>query len=324
MDLPMSGKMKPGLPNLGKMRAWAEFLRLPNLPSAPGDALAGAALGPVAALCDSAVSPAGIVAAAFAALLLYAGGLADNDIVDAGKDRASAPQRPLPSGRISLPAARTARAALFLAAFAIGFAVRLPRAWFLAAAATMGLVLLYNRAKDAFPKTGCLLMGLCRGGSFVAGAAAVLPCPWPEFPVVIFAVAAGWTAYVASLTALASNEENAAGPLGPARHLGAVAALLPAIAFFAWQGGIAWRTASVAAGSLAAALVWMAAVHPLGRPHGPDARRRAVGKTIGALLYLQAGFVLLPPWPWESLVLLAACFAARFLVRRRLPALTGS
>ena len=310
--------------NVGK--AWAEFLRLPNLPSAPGDALAGAALAPVATLFDATGSAFALasVAAAFAALLLYAGGLADNDIVDAGKDRASAPSRPLPSGRISLSAARTARTALFLAAFAIGLAARLPRAWFCAAAATLWLVLLYNRAKDAFPKTGFLLMGLCRGGSFVAGAAAVLPCPWPGFPVVLFAVAAGWTAYVASLTALASNEENAASPLGPARYLGAVAALSPAIAFLAWQGGVSWRAVPLAAGSLAAALVWIAAVHPLGRPHGPDARRRAVGKTIGALLYLQAGFVLLLPWQSAGLVLLAACFAARFLVHRRLPAVTGS
>jgi 4-hydroxybenzoate polyprenyltransferase len=304
-------------------KAWAEFLRLPNLPSAPGDALAGAALGPVAA-CAATEGTAAIVAAAFAALLLYAGGLADNDIADAEKDRAAAPSRPLPSGWISLAAARTVRAALFLAAFATGFAAHLPRAWFCAAAATAGLVLLYNRTKDAFPKTGCLLMGLCRGGSFVAGAAAVLPSPWPEFPLVLFAVAAGWTAYVASLTALALNEENASGPLGPVRHLGAAAALLPAVAFYAWHGGIAWRTASVAAGSLAVAVVWIAAVHPLGKPHGPEARRHAVGKTIGALLFLQAGFVLLPPWPTAGLVLMAACFAARFLVRRRIPALTGS
>lgn len=304
-------------------KAWAEFLRLPNLPSAPGDALAGAALGPVAA-CAATEGTAAIVTAAFAALLLYAGGLADNDIADAEKDRASALSRPLPSGRISLAAACTARAALFLAAFATGFAAHLPRAWFCAAAATTGLVLLYNRLKDAFPKTGCLLMGLCRGGSFVAGAAAVLPCPWAEIPLVLFAVAAGWTVYVASLTALALNEENAAGPLGPVRHLGAVAALLPAVAFYAWYGGITWLTVSVAAGSLAAAIAWLAAVHPLGKPHAPEARRRAVGKTIGALLFLQAGFVCLPPWPMASLVLMAACFFARFLVRRRVPALTGS
>ena len=304
-------------------QAWAELLRLPNLPSAPGDALAGAALGALSAPASPSASPAAIVAAAFAALLLYAGGLADNDIADAEKDRVSAPFRPLPSGRISPAAARAARAALFLAAFASGLAAHLPRAWFFAAAATVGMILLYNRTKDAFPKTGCLLMGLCRGGSFLAGAAAVLPSPGDGLAGVLFAAAAGWTAYVASLTALALREEDASAPLGPVRHLGALAALLPAIAFCAWGGGIAWRSAAIAAGSLAAAAAWLAAVRPLGRAHGPDARRRAVGKTIGALLFLQAGFVLAAGDLFPA-ALLAACFAARLLVRRRLPALTGS
>jgi len=301
-------------------QAWAEFLRLPNLPSAPGDALAGAALAGGIALPGGSAA----VAAGFAALFLYAGGLADNDLADAESDRVSAPSRPLPSGRISLPSARLARAALFLAAFAVGFAARLPRAWFVSAAATAALVFLYNRAKGAFPRSGCLLMGLCRGGSFLAGAAAVLPGGWRDAPPVLFAGAAGWTAYVASLTALALEEETAAAPLGPCRHLGALAALLPAAAFFAGNPALSPRTACVAAGSLAAALAWVLAVRPLGRPHAPETRRRAVGRAIGALLFLQLGIACLAPWPSPLLLFMAACFPARAAIRRAWPAITGS
>ena len=61
------------------LRPWLQFFRIPNLPTAPGDALAGAVMG--VALTGGDVRHALVAGAA--ALFLYMYGLADNDIVGA-------------------------------------------------------------------------------------------------------------------------------------------------------------------------------------------------------------------------------------------------
>ncbi|MBR1589173.1 MAG: hypothetical protein IJ658_12705, partial [Kiritimatiellae bacterium] len=65
-----------------KIRPWLQFFRLPNLPTAPGDALAGAAV----LMCFSAGGFAQAAAAGAAALGFYMFGLADNDIVGVSAD----------------------------------------------------------------------------------------------------------------------------------------------------------------------------------------------------------------------------------------------
>ena len=76
---------------------WLRLFRVPNLPTVPGDALAGAAF----------MMPAGgatlvqAFAAAVGVLFVYMFGLADNDIIDAPLDAENAPDRPIPRGEIS-------------------------------------------------------------------------------------------------------------------------------------------------------------------------------------------------------------------------------
>ena len=89
-----------------KLLPWFRFFRLPNLPTAPGDALAGAAVGLMWAAGGD-VRRA--LAAGGAAFFLYLYGLADNDVVGAAADARTAPDRPIPRGEISLRAARVAR-----------------------------------------------------------------------------------------------------------------------------------------------------------------------------------------------------------------------
>ena len=93
---------------------------LPNLPTAPGDALAGAAFLLVAMPEVFVYSLPRVVAAGVAALCFYLFGLADNDIVGYASDQTNAPERPLPRGEISLRAARVARLLCLMGAVLAG------------------------------------------------------------------------------------------------------------------------------------------------------------------------------------------------------------
>ena len=306
------------------MKAWLQFFRLPNLPTAPGDALAGAGVTVLLqGVTDRAVSAS--LAAGAAALFLYMYGLADNDVFGAASDAASAPDRPIPSGRISLRAARMARSACLFLALLLGAGFRLPAAWWFVIALLTGTVCLYNRTKNKW------LMGLCRGLSVLAGASAVVPAnadllrPVVAWTIVLLALA--WTLYIAMVTKLSEGEESACDGLGGSRYLLGCAAFAPLLALvpgFVFGDfrpvpalllpvlGCGWTFAT-----------WCAAVAPLGEPHGPDERRPAVGRTIGALLYLQVGFLLLVPHRAFIAAAVLVWLSAR-LVRRAAPEISGS
>ncbi|MFE2291729.1 UbiA family prenyltransferase [Streptomyces sp. NPDC059452] len=92
---------RPTSPGRGRgdtVRAWTELFRVSALFSVPGDALAGAAA--------VGRSPGrGTALAIGASLCLYEAGMALNDWADREEDAVDRPHRPIPSGRISPPAA---------------------------------------------------------------------------------------------------------------------------------------------------------------------------------------------------------------------------
>ncbi len=322
------------------IKPWLRLFRVPNLPTALGDATAGAALA-VAVLADgSAASPdptAGGVARAFLAaaaaeLLLYLFGLADNDIAGAEADATLAPDRPIPSGAISPRAARAARAACLAGAAAAGAVARLPASWWALAGGLALLIVLYNHLKDRLGGISCLAMGACRGLALLTGAAAVLPAAgvglggagigavWR----VAIPAALAWTAYVFAVTRLSEDEHAPAAPLPAWRYPLGLAALLPAGLAGSKLVCSAPTDASVLiVCSLAAFCGWCAAVAPLGRPHGPDERGRAVGRAIGALLWMQTGLLLLGLHP-PFVAFAAALWALRYAIRALAPNITGS
>ncbi len=90
---------------MSRMRAtvkdYAELGRVSNLPTCVTNVLVGCAVG-----AGAASMPAWTVLAAIGGVgLLYVGGMALNDAVDAKIDRQERPNRPIPSGRISRRAA---------------------------------------------------------------------------------------------------------------------------------------------------------------------------------------------------------------------------
>lgn len=316
------------------IRPWLRFFRVPNLPTALGDAAAGAALAS-AVLAGGGAPPDGVprafLAAAAAELLLYLFGLADNDIAGAEADARDAPDRPIPSGEISPRAARAARAACLLGAAAVGAAARLSAIWWCLAGGLALLIVLYNHLKDRLGRLSYLAMGACRGLALLTGAAAVLGTAdgSPDSRVgavwaAALPMALAWTLYVFAVTRLSEDEHSASAPLPAWRYPLGLAALLPASLAGAKSVCAAPTDASVlVVCSLAAFCGWCAAVAPLGSPHGPAGRGRAVGRAIGALLWMQTALLLLGLHaPFVAFA--AALWALRYAIRAAAPNITGS
>ncbi len=331
-DIPLRKRIAP----------WLSIFRLPNLPTAPGDALAGAAfLAAAFPEIFHACAPRALAAAA-ASLFLYMFGLADNDVAGAACDAQHSPHRPIPSGAISMRAAKSARAACLVLAIFAGAAASLPALWWCVALLLLGAILLYNRVK------GSMLMGACRGLSMIAGGAALyVPglarCSTVMYPgdpgvMFIFACAAlllaagGWMLYIAAVTKLSEGEESASEGLGNRRYLLGLAAFAPLAAMVPVLAcrmnlpdpRIAYSLLLLPVlGCLWTFITWCAAVGPLWCAHGPAERRAAVGRTIGALLYLQLGFILVAPEP-AFLASAAILWGASRTIRRLAPGISGS
>ncbi|MBM4144238.1 MAG: prenyltransferase [Lentisphaerae bacterium] len=263
----------------GSCRAWLELVRPPNLPTVPGDALAGFAL---AALGQAQARWTAVLPAAGAAVLLYAAGLIWNDCADLREDRASRPRRPLPSGRVSPRRAAWAGAAA--AAAGIGLAAMGGR-WVLAGAvALLGLIAAYDFGARRVRALSALNMGACRAMSVLMGAGAA----WAQGGRAAGAAAGGaagiWM-YVAAVSWIAARE-TCSEPVGRARWAPGLAAAL-AIALAAAAGANLWARAPLcAAPAVAPAAAWGAR---LGGSPGPDGVGRAVGGLIRVLIPLQAG-----------------------------------
>lgn len=181
------------------LKPWLRLFRVVNLPTVPGDVLAGAASFSLAANC---YAPAKIAWASVASVLIYMFGLIDNDIVGAKTDKG----RPIPDGEISLTAARIARALCIFAVIGAAWLGELPFEWYPAAMLLILMIAVYNRTKVA------LFMGCCRGlnvgcGFAVSyGIADVVRLDWvvESLP---FVVAAVFTIYITAVTKYSEGEE---------------------------------------------------------------------------------------------------------------------
>ena len=338
-------------------RPWLRLFRAPNLATAAGDAMAGGATFAIAA--GSAAANGGFAAsgpvffplvraslcAGAAELFLYMAGLADNDLADEIADRASGKSRPLADGALRRRDVVAARAACFALAAAAGLVGAMPGFWWAAFATLAACILAYNRAKEKLPGLGVLLMGLCRGLGVALGAlAAVSTLVMPgerDFNAqdgLLFSahfalsLCVATTAYTSAVTRLGLREESAAAPLRRRRYLPALVPLFPmalpialVIQFaVARVPGTNFKNYAPLLGpvffALCASLAWTRAVRPLGKPHGPAERGRAVGRAIGGLLWMQTSFLIFGlAAPGTSLVVFpiyaALCHALRFAFR---------
>ncbi|NLE57575.1 MAG: UbiA family prenyltransferase [Planctomycetes bacterium] len=264
--------------------AWLQMLRPPNLLTVPGDPLAGYLLASTTAGAAAHVGLGPVVLAAIAGLLLYAGGLLQNDYFDLAEDRLQRPSRPLPSGRANPRIAITA--AFAMGSLGVLGATVASSASGLAAAALFICMTAYNAGGKRLRGIGVILMGTCRGLNLLIGAA-LLGYAGLRPPTVALS-AVGMLLLVASITRIASGETQAAR-LGMQRWL-------PALALAAWLTPLSalFPLAShserwVAIGLSGWAVVWMVYCGSLleGRP-APALVQATIGRFVSGLLFVQA------------------------------------
>lgn len=293
--------------------AWARLLRLSNAPSAVADVLMGMAVATGGIL----PAPSVCVALVLASLSIYLAGMALNDAIDAPRDAAERPERPIPSGRVSRRGAYTAAACLmFLGIAAAAYAAVRLEAWSILwiVVALIAAVIGYD---GPYKKTvlGPPLMGACRGLNVLLGMSPALT--WGAAQ----AIAPGVALYVAGITWVASQEAGAArrGVLAWGALVSLSGLVWLAVAPWRLESGL-WPKSSVEGWWL----LWGVVFLMIGRHYAaalltskPLVVRRAVGGALQGIVLvdavLAAGYVG-PYWGMAVLVLLPlTMLASRWL-----------
>lgn len=193
-------------PRLTNGKAWLRLLRLPNLLTVPGDILAGFLLASSATPRDWGQ----LLLAIPSGILLYAAGLIFNDLFDYAEDLLERPSRPLPSGEVTRESATVvALIFLWIAAFFAAFFDALP-----VAIPLILCIICYDVGLKKHRILGPLLMGACRAGNLLLGAAAASPSFLATPAPVAAAILLGL--YIAAVTHLARNETRPGARFNPA------------------------------------------------------------------------------------------------------------
>ncbi len=173
-------------------RGYLELLRPANVVTALADVLAGYA---VAGRGHPGALPGLLVATA----CLYAGGIVLNDVFDRRIDAVERPERPIPSGRVSVGPA-TALGGALLASGVLAASFVNPTAT-LVAASIATAVLLYDGLTKRWPVAGPVTMGMCRALNLILGVAAVPSVLALRWPIAVIPLV-----YITAVTALSRGE----------------------------------------------------------------------------------------------------------------------
>lgn len=184
----------------GGWKASLQLCRVSNLPTVWTNVLAGSLLAgaPIKA------APYTLVAGALS--FFYMGGMVLNDLCDTESDRLSRPTRPIPSGRVSKPAALTLATGLFAAGFgALALAPSPSGAG--AALLLLATIVLYDRHHKPHPMS-VLLIAACRFLVYAVAALAVSG----QLARPVFVAAGVQLVYIVALSLVARRENQRRTP----------------------------------------------------------------------------------------------------------------
>jgi 4-hydroxybenzoate polyprenyltransferase len=277
------------------LRTLAELVRAPAALSVPGDVIAGAA-----AAGTLGARTAGL---AGASVCLYWAGMAANDWADRELDAGERPERPIPSGRISAPAALGIAAGLTAVGLAV--AARAGGARALAVAVPLAAAVWTYDLRTKNTAAGPVGMAACRALDVLLGAAAgdlvrALPAA--------LAVAA----HTYTVTELSRREVSGSGSaVLPATTLAATVGLAAAVA--------SRRDAPTAMLAGEYLTSYGRAQARLLTDPAAGSVRAAVGAGITALPSLQGALTARAGRGWTGLAVAAAAPLARLLARKVSP-----
>lgn len=295
------------------LRVRVELVRASNLPTLWSNVLVGCIVGAHAATADAARASipwglAGLVAVAVS--LMYLGGMALNDVIDAPRDRTDRPGRPIPSGRISRRDAAIVAGGLLSAGLVMLSLIAAP---FGTAPATIALgaslvlaIVAYNVWHAATPMA-VVLMGACRALAHVAPI--VVMVGW-QAPAWAYAPALAALIYTAMLSLIA-REETRPGP----SPLHALAWAMPAAPLLI---ALSIRPEAWIAPAIMAIVLtfWLARAASFLQSPRP--------RPMQAVLAMLAGFCLVDAWTlllldhWPAALVAGACFIATIWGHRRI------
>lgn len=176
--------------------AYLQLMRPANITTAWADILLGCA---GAGIMNSQIDFASIGWLLIATTGLYGGGVVFNDVCDAQLDAVERPERPIPSGRASLPGA----IALGVILLIIGVASAAMVSGLSAALATTiaFTALVYDKWGKHQTWLGPINMGLCRGGNLLLGVSVVPVAVSDRWYLALIPII-----YIAAITAISQGE----------------------------------------------------------------------------------------------------------------------
>jgi 4-hydroxybenzoate polyprenyltransferase len=269
-----------------KKHAWLQLIRPPNLVTVIGDPLAGAALAFAAGVNGHIIAA---IAVAIVSLLLYMSGLIMNDYADIEEDKRERPKRPLPSGIISPRHAIII--ALVLAFIGTGIAFLINPITGITAILLIITIALYNFTLKEEKFIGSIIMGLCRGLSFLLGAFAVGYKIGIHNSTIIY-IALILIFYIAAVTSIATNETEEIY-IGTKRWFPTVAISLLLIILKPFAGPFNWLSLFP---GITAVIISIKIAKQLSDEPEPMVVQKSIGLYIRILLLLQAAicFALVP------------------------------
>ena len=281
-----------------RARAILDLVRVPNLFTAAADSIAGYFLA------GGSMDKSGTWAlVGTASMLLYAGGVALNDVCDVSKDAGERPHRPIPSGAI------TRGGALKLATFLLIFGTGIASGISIASGATALLLVISIVAYDAVLKpyaVAPLLMGLCRALNLALGVQAAGEHPfdyWIALGVLLL--------YVASLTFFARHEASISRRLHlVAGLMGMVSAALGTALVARDDRHPAWFVGVI---GLVIIITWSG--RAVLRDPGSSAVQGAVKRLVLCIVGIDTLFAASVGW-WQGLIVLSLVVPAAWLANR--------
>ncbi|ACK70708.1 UbiA prenyltransferase [Gloeothece citriformis PCC 7424] len=199
-----------------RLLAYLQLMRPANIVTAWADILAGATVAG-GLIIPNHPNGSSLILLLIATTGLYGGGIVFNDVFDVEIDIQERPERPIPSGRVSLAEAIILGSFLLIGGiFASSLVSQL--SFFVALGVALA-ALLYDRWGKHHPLISPLNMGLCRGGNLLLGVSIV-----PELFLKNWYLALIPLVYIAAITAMARGEVS-----GGKRAIGGLALAMLAV-----------------------------------------------------------------------------------------------
>ncbi|WP_240646574.1 UbiA-like protein EboC [Chitinophaga rhizosphaerae] len=254
---------------LSKLMGYLRLMRPANILTAITDIIAGAAIvGFFEHGLKDLQSILQLGCLVIATIGLYGGGVVFNDVFDAKLDKVERPERPIPSGVISITEASVLGGYLLVVGILAAFTVSNFSGWIAVLTAVSALV--YDKWAKHHSVLGPLLMGVCRGLNLSLGMSVYLVSLQGDF---LWWIAVVPVAYIAAVTMISRDEVHGGTTTPLMRAAVTYALVIGVIGFFSYMTG-QWLTVPLFL-AFFAWLIYKPLLNAMKAPTGPN-----IGKSV--------------------------------------------